>query len=359
MPAVDSDPRISGSPSGAQTSTAILEREPALPPPRPPESPGKREDRSPTATTVHCYEFWDRVFCRTGVIDYTEGYYKGDATLPYEEAQHNQICHLLDEAECRAGSRILDVGCGNGRLLEEARQRGAAGVGITISPHQAEFCRQRGLDVRLLNYRDIGEEWNGRFDAVIANGSMEHFVQPQDAAGGHGDAIYADFFALCHRLLDPHSESRKFINTTIHFGRYQPDPHNALKGPWAFRPFSDDYHYAWLMRGFGGYYPTPGQFERCARPCFRLLRERDATFDYHLTSEEWLRRGKRSLWSVRDWARLFPFGVCHPLHTSRMLFALLVAQSWNWQFRGEQPPMKHLWQTWERQDVFSGRVVGA
>jgi hypothetical protein len=30
-----------------------------------------------------------------------------------------------------------------------------------------------------------------------------------------------------------------------------------------------------------------------------------------------------------------------------MLFLLLAAQSWNWQFRTEKPPMKHLWQTWE------------
>jgi len=28
---------------------------------------------------------------------------------------------------------------------------------------------------------------------------------------------------------------------------------------------------------------------------------------------------------------------------------MLVTQSWNWQFRGENPPMKHLWQTWEYQ----------
>jgi hypothetical protein len=24
-----------------------------------------------------------------------------------------------------------------------------------------------------------------------------------------------------------------------------------------------------------------------------------------------------------------------------------VAQSWNWQFRTDKPPMKHLWQTWQ------------
>jgi hypothetical protein len=101
------------------------------------------------------------------------------------------------------------------------------------------------------------------------------------------------------------------------------------------------------MRGFGGYYPSLGQFERCAQPHFTLISERDATYDYHLTSEEWLRHGKRSCVNPRQWGRLFPFLLRHPWHATRMLFLLLVAQSWNWQFRTDKPPMKHLWQTWE------------
>lgn len=350
MQSVDCAERLSRPSGGSQVSVVGPDEAPPALHRRPPTLPGESRSGSGRATTVHCYEFWDRVFRRAGVLDYTEGFYNGDPTVPYEEAQHNQICYLLDEAKCRAGSRVLDIGCGNGRLLDVARQRGADSVGITISPHQAEFCRQRGLDVRLLDYRDIGDEWNGCFDAVIANGSIEHFVQPADAVAGRADAIYGTLFDICHRLIDPHSDSRRFINTTIHFGAFQPDPQDALQSPWAFPWFSDNYHYAWLMRGFGGYYPSLGQFERCARPHFALLRERDATYDYYLTSEEWLRRGRRSLWSVRDWARLFPFGVRHPLHTARMLFSLLIAQSWNWQFRGEKPPMKHLWQTWEYQE---------
>src|SRR5581483_3384368 len=87
-------------------------------------------------TTVDCYDFWDRVFRRAGLFDYTEGYYHGDPSVAYEEAQHNQICYLLDQLGCTEGFRLLDIGCGNGALLEEARRRGALGTGVTISPHQ-------------------------------------------------------------------------------------------------------------------------------------------------------------------------------------------------------------------------------
>lgn len=304
-------------------------------------------DFSVAPTTVNCYEFWDRIFQRAGVLDYTEGLYEGDSTLPYEEAQRRQICYLLDAVGCSDGSRILDVGCGNGTVLDEVRRRGAAGVGVTISPEQVRCCTRRGLDVRLLNYRNLDEDFSGRFDAVVANGPMEHFVQPVDARAGRADAIYSEFFAICHRVIDPQSESKKLINTTIHFDRFQADPQEVMRSPWSFRWFSDEFHYAWLVRGFGGYYPSIGQLERCARPHFTLVDERDATYDYHLTSEEWLRHGFRSLMSPRQWGRLLPFLFRHPCHATRMLFLLLVAQSWNWQFRTEKPPMKHLWQTWQ------------
>jgi cyclopropane-fatty-acyl-phospholipid synthase len=298
-------------------------------------------------TTVNCYEFWDRIFQRAGVLDYTEGFYNGDSTLAYEDAQQRQIGYLLDQVACREGSRVLDIGCGNGTLLDEVRRRGADGVGVTISPQQVDCCRQRGLDVNLLNYRDIGQDWNGRFDAVVLNGPIEHFVQPADALAGRADAIYRQMFAICHRVIDPHSTSRKLVNTTIHFGNVQVDPRDAMRSPWSFRWFSDRFHYAFLVQGFGGYYPSLGQFERCAEPYFQLLAQRDATYDYYLTSEEWLKHGMRSLLSLKQWGRLLPFAFRHPIHAARMMFMLVVAQSWNWQFRTEKPPMKHLWQTWE------------
>jgi cyclopropane-fatty-acyl-phospholipid synthase len=300
-------------------------------------------------TTVNCYEFWDRVFRRGGVLDYTEGYYNGDATLTYEEAQQRQISYLLDQVNCQEGSKVLDIGCGNGTLLDEVRRRGATGVGVTISPHQVEFCRRRGLDVQLLNYRDIGNDWNGRFDAVVANGPIEHFVQPGDAVAGRADEIYHEMFAIFHRVIDPQSASRRLINTTIHFSNVDVEPRDTLRSPWSFRWFSDRFHRAFLAHGFGGFYPSLGQFERCAAPYYKLIAVRDATYDYYLTSEEWLKYGTRSFFTPSLWCRLLPFTFRHPIHATRMLFLLLVAQSWNWQFRSKKPPMTHLWQTWEYQ----------
>jgi len=117
---------------------------------------------------VDCYDFLDRVFPACGLDDFTEGIYGDDPLTPYELAQHNQHDYLLDEAGCRPGSRILDLGCGNGRLLARAEQRGAHATGITISPRQVTRCRARGLEVHLVDYRHLRDDWYHQFDAIIA-----------------------------------------------------------------------------------------------------------------------------------------------------------------------------------------------
>ena len=309
---------------------------------------------STSSTVVTCYDFFDCVFPECGLLDLTEGIYHGDPSTPYETAQRNQHEWLLDQAKCGPGSRVLDIGCGNGTLLEAAQRRGAAAVGITISPPQVARCRSRGLNVHLLDYRAIGDRWDGAFDAVIANGSAEHFVQPDDVLAGRVDAIYRDLFALCYRLLDPASPAQRFVTTIIHRNERTPrqKPHELLRGPWSFTPFSDKFHYALLQKGFGGFYPDFGQLRRCARDCFELIGEVDGTHDYHLTSEAAFRRAKQALvhWRTgpRIARRLAALMVTQPQQTLTLIVCLFVAESWQRQFRGRRPPTTLLRQTWQR-----------
>ena len=183
-------------------------------------------DKERLKTAEVNYIFWNKIFPTIELPDYTEGMFNEDPDTPFDVAQLNQINYILDEVECRKGVRILEVGCGNGHLLEEIRKRGANGIGITITPEEVSFCKQRGLDVRLLNYRDIGDEWTHQFDAVIANGSVEHFVQAKEASQNLDDAIYRNFFEICRRVINPKSSIKKMINTTIFFVR-KPDPRNC------------------------------------------------------------------------------------------------------------------------------------
>ena len=306
---------------------------------------------------VNCYDFFDRVFPESGLLDLTEGMYGDDPSIPYEQAQKNQINWLLDQVACAKGSRVLDIGCGNGTLLEATQQRGAEAIGITISQAQVLRCRQRGLDARLLNYRDIDEKWTGYFDAIIANGSVEHFVQPVDFIAGKADAIYRELFRICHRMLNPVSPVRRFVTTTIHTHATSPRLASTelLKGPLAFRWGSDKFHYVLLQKGFGGFYPEVGQLKRCAEPYFRLLQEVDGTHDYYLTSEACFRHVKHSLfrWATGPsiWRRFFSFMIRHPRQGVILCLGLFFAESWQWQFRGISPPTMLLRQTWQFQPI--------
>lgn len=76
-----------------------------------------------------------------------------------------------------SGSRILDVGCGNGDFLEVAQDIGFSAVGLDPDPRAVEIALARGFDVRLGTLPDSGER-PGSFDHVLLNHVVEHLHDP-------------------------------------------------------------------------------------------------------------------------------------------------------------------------------------
>ena len=67
--------------------------------------------------------------------------------------------------------RVLDIGCGAGRVALELQKRGHAVVGIDVSPLAIEICRRRGVnDVRRLPFTKIDSSL-GRFDTIVMFGN--------------------------------------------------------------------------------------------------------------------------------------------------------------------------------------------
>ncbi len=202
-----------------------------------------------------------------------------------------------------------------------------------------------------MNYRCIPRKWNGRFDGIVASGSIEHFVQAREAAAGLQERVYREFFEICHRLLTPSPERRRVVTTVVHYNRVA-DPGKLTGCPFFHRWGSDDFHYNMLIKSFGGYYPAKGQLERCAAGLFTCVHAIDGTRDYHLTSEHWLAALKTALMPSRGlWPRLLRKMTRRPVHTLTMLGCLLLSQSWCWQFRTATPPTTLLRHTWRRAGV--------
>lgn len=73
---------------------------------------------------------------------------------------------------------VLDIGCGDGILMEHLKQKGVTGVGIDISAKAISFCKERGLDCRVADIAEKLPFENGSFDTVILTDVLEHIFQP-------------------------------------------------------------------------------------------------------------------------------------------------------------------------------------
>ncbi len=75
--------------------------------------------------------------------------------------------------------RLMDVGCGNGRMLNIARKLGWAVMGLDSDPGAVRSARERGLDVLPGSYARLAD-FPQQFDCVICSHVLEHVHEPQD-----------------------------------------------------------------------------------------------------------------------------------------------------------------------------------
>src|SRR5262249_28760518 len=112
-----------------------------------------------------------------------------------------------------------DIGCGWGPIVQAARDRGARAVGLTLSTKQAEACRRNGLEVHVLDWKDLTPDTFGQFDGIACIGAFEHFCSREEYEAGRQDEIYGRFFQLCHDLLPP--GGRLYLQTMLWGPRFR------------------------------------------------------------------------------------------------------------------------------------------
>jgi methionine biosynthesis protein MetW len=88
-----------------------------------------------------------------------------------DRATMDSIARLVPE-----GSRVLDLGCGDGALMDLLRrERGCSGYGVEIDDANLLACARRGVDVLQLNQDEgLSMFTDGSFDVVLQIDTLQN-----------------------------------------------------------------------------------------------------------------------------------------------------------------------------------------
>ena len=110
---------------------------------------------------------------------YRDGYWRRYQAEQRGPARDNLYRHVLDVIERRRAhpGTLVDVGCGMGALLRQARDRGWRGIGFEVSPEAVAQARAQGLEI-------YESAWppcvlpDESADAVVLLNVLDHLPRP-------------------------------------------------------------------------------------------------------------------------------------------------------------------------------------
>jgi cyclopropane-fatty-acyl-phospholipid synthase len=196
-------------------------------------------------------------------MSYSSALYGGKGS-DLAAAQAAKYARILDRLQATPGDSVLEVGCGWGGFAEAAVARDLQVTGVTLSPSQLAWARERvpAADLRLQDYRDVG----GQYDHLV---SIEMFEAV-------GERWWPTYFRSIARALKP--GGRALIQTiTVRddlFAAYR-------RGT----DFIQQYVFP------GGMLPSPAAFRRQAHRAGLAVRDEFAFgLDYARTLAAWRER---------------------------------------------------------------------
>ena len=128
-----------------------------------------------------------------------------------------------------AESRILDLACGNGELLDDlSKEKNVRGYGLEINPQNIEACIRRGINVIEQDLdRGLGNFKDGSFDTVIMTQALQvmhfpHLVLDEMLRVGRECIVtFPEFWALALQTLSIHERTYASIEIyALHLVRH-------------------------------------------------------------------------------------------------------------------------------------------
>ena len=226
--------------------------------------------------------------------DITAAFYDGDYSKTLRGAQRGKHNWVLEGIKFEEGDRVLDIGSGWGPMLKVIKDRKGCGRGLTVSKKQTEYCRRRGLDVLLQDWKEANPGELGSYDGAISIGAFEHFCSKEEYFNGQQERIYGDFFRFCHGIL--RDNGRLYLQTML-WGSNAPDFDKVKNDSTSGTPER-------IMRvllDLSSWWPPASkkQILKAAEPYFEFIESNNGRKDYVQTFEEWYKGWGRALKTKR------------------------------------------------------------
>lgn len=233
-----------------------------------------------------------------------EGIYVNDQTT-YDNAMENLYDWWMESGNITAGTRVFEIGFGYGMLGKNTIDRGGYWTGINNNQRQVDYARNvLGLvNATRGDWRNIPEEYVGKFDVIFVKGCIEHFVDHSEALNGESRDKYEGLMKNLTNLIDPKSTNKRFVMSMMR--HRTPVDSNIFKKRFYEHPrYSDNYHLAIINNIWGGHYPNSlneviGRIEDMGMKAIDYV---DDTKDYYLTTVDWNRITKESLFKINNFS---------------------------------------------------------
>ena len=147
------------------------------------------------------------------------------------QAQMQKLDHIIHQARIANGHRVLEIGSGWGSMAIRIAQKFPDTTidTITLSVHQQSLARARidaagrdiagRINVHLLDYRLMPDEWEGTFDRIVS-------VEMVEAVGWE---FYEEYFRVIDWALKPGSGAGVVSSSTLPEARKRKFPIRPLK----------------------------------------------------------------------------------------------------------------------------------
>ena len=159
---------------------------------------------------VDCnFVFCNRKPSMSELYAHYELYLRGNSVSPITIKRYNDLCGKFDRY--RSTNHMLDVGCGDGHFLAEAKRNGWNVFGTEFTDRAMEVCRSKGIHMVKGSLQTVHFD-PSYFDVITSFEVIEHINNPREEAAlmakllRPGGLLYVttpNFNSLSRNLMGP------------------------------------------------------------------------------------------------------------------------------------------------------------